>query len=648
MVDLSNIEKQLEEEYGELGINYLFPQLDVIRAARNLPSKMEDTQLTTEKFFLSYQMIEQWLAPVIVPINDNLFGLESHLQDLQSQIKHLITVEEITFWKDVVNSENASIKSLFSDINSLRRYILEQRTKLLESAHRHELPELFGLVLWPYSEYTDVKDAVNDVRKIYFGPNNSYRKQNILTDALILTSLSEDVLTHKTQTKQSFHQIDALIETSLTFRRIEEQFEWSKYQRDPGDGHFNEGQVSSIMDTLMPGFPRDELRKGLNSFYDSSIDKYPIGKFIAWLSDLMRMKTMGKGQGDDQIGELRLKKEHLLGLSVMDKHRNSEILGNIGNLQGTFERILAPFHELKQNNAFMQSSQFVIDNVLEIPSRAWIYDYSGVETEILRSTLFMLSDRQPKFDVLEICQRLANIVLSGRVDRNDLIDGNYVKTNKLPIRLWNYIGDQLMRILEETLIHEEIKSVRLLKNIFSSEDTTSLITAKKFVPIFQVDIDFKRGIYHDEKGFSAETMSIWVRSGFKFEYRYAQMAGYPWFFDTNLLLESLVIEALSLPSFKISSLHENVKLRQTVFTVDNLTYIIYYDTKPDGISALAFKEVDIMDESGVDPVEIIYRPHKYLSLGPEKNNLQLVLEKARAKDPKDLMTVIGNIKYNWS
>ena len=83
-----------------------------------------------------------------------------------------------------------------------------------------------------------------------------------------------------------------------------------------------------------------------------------------------------------------------------------------------------------------------------------------------------------------------------------------------------------MRILEETLIHEEIKSVRLLKNIFSSEDTTSLITAKKFVPIFQVDIDFKRGIYHDEKGFSAETMSIWVRSGFKFEYRYAQMAGY--------------------------------------------------------------------------------------------------------------------------
>ena len=104
---------------------------------------------------------------------------------------------------------------------------------------------------------------------------------------------------------------------------------------------------------------------------------------------------------------------------------------NIGQLQTTFERILAPFHELKQNNVFMQSSQFVIDNVIDLPSRAWIYDYSGVETEILRSTLFMLSDRQPKFDILEMCQQLANNILSGRVNRNDVIEGNYTLTNKL-------------------------------------------------------------------------------------------------------------------------------------------------------------------------------------------------------------------------
>jgi len=358
VIDLNNVEKQLEDVYGTLGINYLYPQLDIIRSARKLPSDMEDAMLMSEKFYMSYRMIEQWLAPVIMP--------------------------------EITRSSNKTIQTLYNDILSLRSYILEQRKLLLKSANRSELPELFGLVLWPFSEFTSLQDAIQDVRKIYFGPNNAYRKQNMLTDALVLTALCEDVLTHKSQTKQSFRQIDSLIETSLTFRRVEEQFEWSKYQRDSSDGLFNELQVFGIIDNLLPGHDRTEIRKGLNTFYDSSQDKYPIGKFIAWLSDMMRSKTMSAQ--DEQPGEMRLIKKHLLGLSIMDKHRNSEILGNIGDLQATFDRILVPFHELKQNNVFMQSSQFVIDNVIDLPSRAWIYDFSGVETEILRSTLAVLTE----------------------------------------------------------------------------------------------------------------------------------------------------------------------------------------------------------------------------------------------------------------
>lgn len=643
MVDLNNIEKQLEDAYGTLGVNYLYPQLDIVRSARKLPSDMEDARLMSEKFYISYRMIEQWLAPVIVPINDNLMGLESHLKDLQSQIRLSIQQQEIKYWLEITRSRNKTVQSLYSDISSLRNYILEQRELLLKSANRSELPELFGMVLWPFSEFTSLLDAIQDVRKIYFGPNNSYRKQNILTDALILSALCEDVLTHKTQTKASFRQIDNLIETSLTFRRVEEQFEWSKYQRDAADGLFNELQVFGIIDNLLPGYDRTEIRKGLNTFYDSAQDKYPIGQFIGWLADIMRSKTMSSQ--DEQPGEMRLKKKHLLGLSIMDKHRNSEILGNIGQLQATFDRILVPFHELKQNNVFMQSSQFVIDNVIDIPSRAWIYDFSGVETEILRSTLFLLSDRQPKFDILELCQQLATIVLSGRVNRNDVIEGNYTLTNKLPIRIWDYIGNQLMKILEETLIEEETQSVRLLKGIFHSEDTTSLLTSKKFVPAFLVKTGFKKGVYFNQKGMFPETISVWARENFIFQYRHAQMAGYPWIYDVNFLLESLVIDSLSLPSNKITQLHENVKLRQTVFTVDNLTYIIYYEVDEEaGISALAFKEVDMLEKDGIDPVEIIYRPHKYLNLGPTKNNLHLVLDNARAQDPKDLMTIISNLK----
>jgi hypothetical protein len=127
MVDLNNIEKQLEDAYGTLGVNYLYPQLDIVRSARKLPSDMEDARLMSEKFYISYRMIEQWLAPVIVPINDNLMGLESHLKDLQSQIRLSIQQQEIKYWLEITRSRNKTVQSLYSDISSLRNYILDSR-----------------------------------------------------------------------------------------------------------------------------------------------------------------------------------------------------------------------------------------------------------------------------------------------------------------------------------------------------------------------------------------------------------------------------------------------------------------------------------------------------------------------------------------
>jgi hypothetical protein len=325
----------------------------------------------------------------------------------------------------------------------------------------------------------------------------------------------------------------------------------------------------------------------------------------------------------------------------MDKHRRQEILGNITpELAETFDRILVPFHELKQDNTFMQSAQFEIENVLDLPSQAWIYDYSSTHTEILRSTLLLISDRQPKFDVLEACQRLASVILSGRVDRNDVKRGNYVVTNQLPPRIWDSIGNQLLAILEEALVREETLTVQIIKNIFQDEDRSSLVTSKKFIPVFLVQTDFK---YDRSRGHQPQTMSVWARKDFKFQYRFAQVAGYPWYYMVNSLLESLVVNALEIPSFKIIQIHENVKIRQTVYTIDDETYIVYYGAQGEGISALAFKETDLTDEEGIDPVEVIFRPHKFLGLGPEKNNLKPLLENARATDPKDLMTIIASL-----
>ncbi|MHA2203832.1 MAG: hypothetical protein ACW991_09095, partial [Candidatus Hodarchaeales archaeon] len=287
----------------------------------------------------------------------------------------------------------------------------------------------------------------------------------------------------------------------------------------------------------------------------------------------------------------------------MDKHRRQEILGNITpELAETFDRILVPFHELKQDNAFIQSAQFEIENVLDLPSQAWIYDYTGVETEILRSTLLLISDRQPKFDVLEACQRLANIILSGRVDRNDFKRGNYTVTNQLPPRIWDSIGNQLLALLEEALVREETLTVQIIKNIFQDEDRSSLVTSKKFIPVFLTQTDFK---YDRKRGHQPQTMTVWAREDFKFQYRFTQVAGYPWYFMVNSLLESLVVNALEIPSFKIIQIHENVKIRQTVYTIDDETYIVYYGAHGDGISALAFKETDLTNEEGIDPVEVI-------------------------------------------
>jgi hypothetical protein len=165
-------------------------------------------------------------------------------------------------------------------------------------------------------------------------------------------------------------------------------------------------------------------------------------------------------------------------------------------LSETFEKILGPFHELKQQNAFKQSAQFEIANVMQLGSQAWIYDYSGIKMGILRSTLLLISDKQPKFDVLEACQRLTSSVLSGKVDRNDSREGNYIITDQLPPRMWNYIGKSLLTILEEALIKEESLAVSLVKGIFKDEDRSKLVTSKKFIPVFLVTTTYKRGIDH--------------------------------------------------------------------------------------------------------------------------------------------------------
>ncbi len=642
VTDLANVEELLKAKVGSAGVEFLAPQLEVIRSARNLPSKLDDFRLMTQRMYESFQMITQWLAPVIVPISEELSELEAQLLELQYKIKFQLKQEGLKYWREIEESNNPTIQSLFSEIKQLRGYIISQRNKLLFAAHRAELSRLFGLVLWPYTEHLDVHEVLKEVESSYFGPNYYYNKNNTLCDSILLTAVAEDCLQQKRHSTSADRQIESLIETRLSFRRVEEQFEWSKYKRDPNDGHFTEMQVNEIVRTLLPGLPGSE-KSSLYQVYDDATDRYPISKFLDWLKFALRRKTVSS---DEEIrsGESSAER-HLIGLSFMDKHRRKEILGNISDLGDIFERILRPFHELKQENAFIQSAQFEIENVMELGSQAWFFDYTSTHTAILRSTLLLISDKQPKFDVLEACQRLANSVLSGRVDRNDTREGNYIVTDQLPPRMWNYIGSSLLTILEEALVKEESFAVSLIKNLFKDEDRSRLVTSKKFIPVSLVQTDFRKGIDYltRDKGLLPQSMTVWSRDDFLFQYRFAQLGGYPWYFDINELLETLLVEALNMPTHKVSQLRENVKLRQTVYTIDDETFIVYYGVEGERLQALVFKEVDILSEEGIDPVEVIFRPHKFLRMGPEKNNLRLILDQARATDPKDLRTIIAGL-----
>ena len=50
MIDLTVIDSQLKKEVGEAGLEYILPQLSIIRRARNLPNVVNEKRLSTLKF----------------------------------------------------------------------------------------------------------------------------------------------------------------------------------------------------------------------------------------------------------------------------------------------------------------------------------------------------------------------------------------------------------------------------------------------------------------------------------------------------------------------------------------------------------------------------------------------------------------------
>ncbi|MHA2298678.1 MAG: hypothetical protein ACXAEU_15520 [Candidatus Hodarchaeales archaeon] len=646
-VDLANIDELLDQEIGETGKDFLLPQLKIIRRARNLPKTIEDMRLAAERFFSSLGLIEDWINPLTLLLNAPiLIKREETLRELQSKANFLLRDSNITSWTQAMESKDETIPDLLKEIHSQRIDILLTRKEILEKTRRHNISLLYGLVYYPYSKHATLADAIHDVEQNYFGPNTFFHKKNKYTDALLLTHVALDSLQKKKSSKKFDDTIKALL-IKPEMAEIKRAYEMALSHKDREDFQygFTERNLVYLTSNIINRRLKPEERKEISQFYDSDRDRYNVLKTFDWFTT--RIFSSEIQERKIERGETL---PHLLGLSFMDKHKNNEIIGNVPESSfDLFESVLSPFNELKQDSCFMQSAQFEIQ-AMGLPEQAWIYDYSATKTEILRSTLLLISDKQPKFDMLEACQRLCTAVLSGRVDRNDMRyeSSNYIQTDLLPKSSWGIIADYLIEVLEEALVYEEGVAQRIVRQIFAEEDRSHLVTSRKFNPVFQVDLNFSKKSRTQTLP-TPEEITIYAHKSHDFQYRHVLASGYPWYYGLGSALEKLVADAFKISQIQLRTLTGNVQLRQVVNKIDDVDreryYVFYYHKLPetDTISVMAFRETELGEEGGINPVEVIFRPHKWVERGPKRNKLEVLLEKARATDPKDLQTIISSL-----
>ena len=137
-----------------------------------------------------------------------------------------------------------------------------------------------------------------------------------------------------------------------------------------------------------------------------------------------------------------------------------------------------------------------------------------------------------------------------------------------------------------------------------------------------------------------ENISVWKTKEFDFQYRHTKASGYPWYYNDGSILRDLVDDSMMV-SFL---LFKEVLLNRAIYTIDKQKFIFYFQPNEtlDKLQVLVFKEAGEFEE-GISPVEVLFRPKKFIDRTPEQNNLYPLIQNARANDPKDLETLISNI-----
>lgn len=661
-LDTKDIGPHLETNLGNYGIEYIIPQFEILRKARGLPKDIDDEKLMAPKFFMALKLIELWIDPMQYLLELELGELENSYRENQNQLSFLLKETETISWSKALNHQNPRIPDLIKTISEQKKIIEEKRLDLMTKSTRLEIINLLGLMLYPHANVKELSEAIALAHETYYGPNTFYKKSNKYTDALIFVKAAIDIFQKtkalpKTAEGDEFGKIFRSLRNLKEMEEIEDLYREIKTTNTFSTNGLTMRQLTFLFSRVLQRGISPSERGMFNGseFYLDSQDKYRIDKVLSWIMVQLYGPTISTAQ-EVEGKAVSQERRFLFGLTILDKHKNTETLGNLPTESlPIIEALLSIFHELKQSNSFMEAAGFELtEQIFGIPDQAWLYDFSGIKSEILRSTMLLVSDRVPKFDLLEACQRFSTEVLSARVDRNDLrvrhLGGqinNYIQTNLLPKESWSFVGEAMVKIIEEVLIHEEDVSRKILKQIFAEEDRSHLITSKKFQPAYMTHIQFELG---KDKTYQPQVITIYTNPKFDFQYRHAQNAGYPWYFHENELMRRLF--EVSLGKKENSIPKQAMQLRKVITKIDNEKFILYYEVSAPKevtidiyqitLTCLAFKEVPEFTE-GITPVEVLFRPKKFIERKPEDNGLQLLIMDARATDPKDLESIISNL-----
>lgn len=661
-LDTKDIGPHLDEILGTFGIEYIIPQFEILRKARGLPKDIDDEKLMAPKFFMALKLIELWIEPLQYLLELELGDLENSYRQHQNQLAYLLRETETTSWSKALAHENSRIPDLIKQLSEQKKVIEQKRLDLMTKSTRLEITNLLGLMLYPHSNLKTLTDAVQNAHETYYGPNAAYKKANKYTDALIFVKAAIEVFQKakalpKTAEGDEFGKIFRSLRNLREMEEIEDLYREIKTANSFQDNGISMRQLNFLFSRVLQRGISPSERGMFNGseYYIEAKDKYRIDKVLEFIMVQLYGPTISTSQEVEGKG-ISQERRFLFGLTILDKHKNTETLGNLPSQSlPIIEALLSIFHELKQSNSFMEAAGFELtEQMFGMPDQAWLYDFSGIKSEILRSTMLLVSDRVPKFDLLEACQRFSTEVLSARVDRNDLrvrhMGGqinNYIQTNLLPKDTSTFVGEAMVKIIEEVLIHEEDVSRKILKQIFAEEDRSNLITSKKFQPAYLTKITFELG---KDKTYAPQVITIYRRPDFDFQYRHAQNAGYPWYFHENELIRRLMEVSLEQ---KDNTIPKNaIQLRKVITKIDNEKFILYYevgapkevtiDIYQMTLTCLAFKEVPEFTD-GITPVEVLFRPKKFIERNPEDNGLELLIMDARATDPKDLESIISNL-----